>query len=133
MLIDFSDGFGDLYIDNEMPVYANYRMRLVSLYNNKGIDNQTLGDIALTRISSTSRYTKFRWSIIGSPYQDFIDEDIAGYYRLIIEGSNDRTNWDQFSAYPCKVRTQWDEAPAFRNTEYNSDNENNEQYVFYRS
>ena len=134
MVIDFSNGFGDLYIDNQMPTYVFYRMRLISLYNNKGLDNQAIGDIPLTWVDSTDRWTKFRWSIIGTPNEDITDEDIAGYYRLIIEGTDDKTgDWTQFSEYPTKVRTQWDENPVYKDTQYDSDNEDNEQYVYYRS
>ncbi len=134
MVLDLSNGYGDLYIDNQMPTYVFYRMRLVSLYNNKGIDNQALGEISLTRVGGTDRWTKFRWTIVGSPLYDIVDEDVAGYYRLIIEGTDDKTaGWTQFSEYPTKVKTQWNENPVYKDTEYNSDNEDNEQYVYYRS
>lgn len=134
MIIDFSAGSGDLYIDNEMPTYTFYRMRLISLYNNKGIDNQNLGEIPLTRIGGTDRWTGFTWTVIGTPYETMIEEDISGYYRLITEGTNNKTaGWTQFSEYICKVKTKWNQAPIYKDTEYNSDNEENEQYVYYRS
>lgn len=130
MVFDFSTTTGTIYIDGESDKYPYFRLRLVSMYNNKGLENNELATIALTIRPSTTRYTKFDYDFTGGPLEDIIDQDINGYYMAYFEGSADRVNWTQIAKYPSKVKTQFTENYP---QQYQSDNEDNEQYVYYRS
>ncbi len=128
MIFDFTTTSGDIYVDGELDTHPNYRLRLVSMYNNKGLENTVSGDIALTRLTGTSRYTHFSYDITGGPFQDVIDQDVDGYYMAYFEGGTHST-WVELAKYPAKIKTQFtgDYPP-----QYTSNNEDNEQYVYYR-
>jgi hypothetical protein len=128
MVFDFSTTSGVIYVDNQLPDLPDYRLLLVSLYNNKGLENTVLGEINLTRLTGTSRYSVFSWDIAGSPLADIIDQDINGYYTASFEGG-DRGAYTTLAQYPAKVKTLFTEAYP---PQYESNNEDNEQYVYYR-
>ena len=130
MVFDFSVTSGTIYVDGELDTYSNYRLRLVSMYNNKGLENSTLGSIDLTRLTGTSRYSVFSYDISGTDFADIVDQDANGYYMARFEGSNDLIDWTPIVEYPSKLKTQFTESYP---QQYESSNEDNEQYVYYRS
>lgn len=130
MVFDFSATRGTIYVDGQLATRTSYRLRLVSMYNNKGLENESLASIDLTRLTGTSRYSVFSYDILGTPLADIITQDVNGYYNAYFEGSDDLTNWDELAKYPAKLKTQFTENYP---QQYESSNEDNEQYVYYRS
>jgi hypothetical protein len=129
MVFDFSVTSGTIYVDGNLPTYDLYRLRLVSMYNNKGIEN-TIGEIQLTRLTGTTRYSVFTYDFTGGPIADTIDQDSNGYYMAYFEGAPPSRVFVELAKYPAKVKTQFTESYP---EQYVSPNEDNEQYVYYRS
>ena len=129
MVFDFSVTSGTIYVDSQLDTYDLYRLRLVSMYNNKGLEN-TEGTINLTRLTGTSRYSVFTYDITGSPFEDIVDQDGNGYYMAHFEGAPPDRVYVELAKYPAKVKTQFTESYP---QQYESPNEDNEQYVYYRS
>ena len=128
MVFDFSISRGNIYVDGQMDGYLRYRLRLVSLYNNKGLENTTLGEFELGRVSGTSRWTLFSYDFLGTPFEDVTNQDVDGYYMAYFEGEKFGL-WSTLAEYPAKVKTLFtDDYPQ----QYQSNNEDNEQYVYYR-
>ena len=129
MVFDFSTTRGNIYVDGEMDGYVRYRLRLVSLYNNKGLENTTLGEFDLGRVNGTSRWTLFSYDFLGTPFEDVVNQDVDGYYMAYFEGDSFGL-WTELAKYPAKVKTLFTgDYPQ----QYVSNNEDNEQYVYYRS
>ena len=131
MVFDFSATSGTIYVDSDLAVSNSYRLRLVSMYNNKGLENTTLGSIDLTRLTGTTRYSVFSYDITGTSFEDVVDQDVNGYYTAYFEGTNNGgATWKTLAKYPAKLKTTFTESYP---QQYESSNEDNEQYVYYRS
>jgi hypothetical protein len=128
MVFDFDSTRGNIYVDGKMDGFVRYRLKLVSLYNNKGLENTTLGEIALTRVNGTTRWTLFSYDFIGTPFEDITNQDANGYYMAYFEGEK-LGIWSTLAKYPAKVKTEFTESYP---QQYASPNEDNEQYVYYR-
>lgn len=132
MLFDFRTTLGTIYVDNELPRYAEYRMVFKSLYNNKGLKN-TERVIALDRIDVTkSRFSTFTYDFSLNPrLNDITTLDADGYYLVTFQGSEvGSPNWVDLAEYPCKIQTNYSDDEG---VQYESDNESNETFTYYRS
>ncbi len=130
MVFDFSQSLTALiYVDGELASYPSYNLVFESMYNNKVLFNSSL-PIELTRGVGSSRYTMFRYSIDSRDYPGIDTDDINGYYKAKFYGSGVGGPDILLAEYPAKIKNQFtDNYPQ----QYQSDNEDNEQYVYYRS
>lgn len=124
MVFDFSQSLsGTIYVDGELVTGTAYTLQLESMYNNEGLNNLST-PITLTRLTGTSRYSIFTYTLDPVTYPDFTTKDINGYYKAKFYAD------DILAAeYPAKVKNQFNDNYY---TQYDSDNEDNEQYVYYR-
>ena len=101
-------------------------MRLVSKYNNKPLINGEYDYITLDLIREGDGWTEFKTNPLDFAIQR--SNNIGGYYDLILEGFG--TAWRQYDNVLCKVKNRYDlNNPQI---DYTSDNENNEQFVYFR-
>jgi|DEB0MinimDraft_10_1074344.scaffolds.fasta_scaffold21571_2 hypothetical protein len=131
MVFDFRSTSGTIYVDTDLNRWSNYKMIITSLYNNKGINN-TIGDIPLTRSITpvSSRFTTFTFDFSGDPdLSGLVNLDVNGYYKVRFYG-DDGGRAEILATYPCKIITNYSDETYKR---YVSDNEDNEQYTYYKS
>lgn len=109
-----------IYVNRTMPEYDDYSFSLVSQYSNKDITEDFT-------ISFVDKNNYGDWSRVRFVVQS-LDEnsDYNGYYTLKVLGITNSLK-TPIETTLCKVKYVKDE-----NIEYVSDNENNEQYVYYR-
>lgn len=127
MLINLQNNPVTLYLQGLLPQYLSYRVKLTSRYNNQGI----LNDTSISGWAyAVSRGPRWYSVTITFDNLDLLDFDLEGYYDYKIEGSNDGSTWVNLETRLCKVINRWNE--TILDPVYTSDNENNEQYVYYR-
>ena len=101
-------------------------MRLVSKYNNEPLINGEYENISLDFVKQGDGWTQFTTQPLDFAIQR--SNNIGGYYDCILEGF--QTDWRQYDSVLCKVKNRYDlNNPQI---DYTSDNENNEQFVYFR-
>jgi len=128
MVINLQNTNDILYFRGSLTPYLEYRMRLVSKYNNKGILNDaivyTTNDyFPLTIVDDYDLWYSFSTDFSNT---DISNYDIGGYYDCIIEGSNDGSTWTEINRKLVRVFNNWT-----TDVSYTSNNENNEQFTYY--
>ena len=101
-------------------------MRLISKYNNKTLINGEYANIGLGLQYEGDGWTEFLTNPLDFAVQR--SNNIGGYYDCILEGYG--TAWREYDNVLCKVKNAYDLANP--QIDYTSDNENNEQYVYFR-
>jgi hypothetical protein len=126
MTIDVGNNVQGIPIYGSLPVAAGsedplYRLVFKSRYNNKEADftNTVLG---------VTRNDEYYTSILVS-FEANIPRDVEGYYNMTIQYNAIASTWTDWKTYLVKVtnRDFTGEDPI----SYQSDNENNEQIIFY--
>ena len=126
MTIDVGNNIQSISIYGSIPVAAGsespqYRLVFTSRYNNKEADF-TSTVIGLTR--NGDYYTN-----ILVQFDADIPRDVEGYYEMMIQYNAVASQWADWKSYLVKIKNgDFDgEIPI----SYQSDNENNEQIIFY--
>lgn len=142
MFLDINSTVVDLVTPiKSIPAVKLYGCRLVSKWNNKDIINDGSsypdGIIPVTVVETNDRWSKIRLDFVsaGLAIDGVVDKDLAGYYTFIFY-TNDGTEFDPYTEYDrflIKIDNDWNEDSASKDTEYISDNDTNEQYVYYRT
>ena len=132
MLINLQNTAFTLYLPGNCPLYTYYRFTLKSRYTNELINNDdvifnTSKYFPLTLITKNDTYTKFTSIFNNNDIRDF---DLEGFYDFILEGSNNNTTWIHLTTRISKVINKWNEINT--DTVYVSNNDTNEQFVYYR-
>lgn len=127
MLINLQNNPVTLYLQGFLPQYLSYRVKLTSKYNNEGILNNTSISGWAYAVSRNARFYS-----IGITFDnvDLQNLDLEGYYEYLIEGSSNGTTWVPLERRLCKVINRWNETVV--DPVYTSNNEDNQQYVYYR-
>lgn len=128
MTIDVGINVQSISVYGSLPVAAGsedplYRLVFTSRYNNKEADftNTVLG---------VTRNDEYYTSILVS-FEADIPRDVEGYYNMTIQYNAVASQWADWKSYLVKVvnRDFDGEIPI----SYQSDNENNEQIIFYEN
>lgn len=115
-----------VYFYGNYPKSTGWRMRLISKYNNKTLINGEYANIGLTFVKEGDGWTEFLTDPLDFSIQR--SNNIGGYYECILEGYT--TGWNEFDNILCKVKNSYDLSDP--QVDYLSDNENNEQYVYFK-
>lgn len=121
MTIDFSQTTGTLYFQGTRPSYTDWHITLEGRYSNNLLKfSASSTELALTVDEYKTNWFSFDWS---NSYNQNLD--IAGYYYLKLYG-------DDTLAFTRLVKvinsTGIEPEVAYAST----DNENNEQFIYYR-
>ena len=133
MLIDLSTTTGNMYFYKPQPVGTITHMLLTSTYSNKlilngvdiwGVQPFFTATVIPTIISDI--YWGVTWVYTNLDLQD---EDIGGYYKVELK---DNTSTTLYTTY-AKVTNDYEvRGIASGSVVYNSTNETNEQYTFFK-
>lgn len=135
MLFDLRDTAFTVYFDGNLNTGDTYyRLVLTSKYNNQSILNSAdTGDgqgFYLENGSFNERYSKFDVDFTNADLQTF---DIEGYYTWTVESSMDTMGpWTAIKSGLCKVINGSTESTNNKTVEWQSDDESNSAYVFYK-
>lgn len=130
MIINLQETDNMVYFRGTLTTYTSYWMKLKSKYSNKGILNDEViygsGNLfPLILVDRELDWYSFSVRFSNTEVDDF---DIGGYYDCIIYGSNDNGHTlTQINKKLCRVINNW---TTDRN--YISDNEENEQFTYFR-
>lgn len=110
-----------IYLHRNIPNADDYSFKLISKYSNEDITTQ----FNITYITQTEHNN---WSeILFAVYNLDPNKDYNGYYELQVGYLNPLGAFVMIESNLVKVKYQ-----TTSNTFYQSDNENNEQFVYYR-
>lgn len=110
----------ELHLDGILPTSTAVRVTLLSTYSNKEIWTQV-------EVDSFTAYDEWYTLDITNP-NDYTNKDVEGYYVLTVEYN--QTDWIELKRYLVKCINSADGNAT--PTSYVSDNENNEQIIFYQ-
>lgn len=126
MIVDLRNSANRVYFNGIKPKYSNVRLRLVSNYSNKEILNDTFGNIELDTLYEGEGWFSYKYSTDITPLQNV---ELNEYYTCILEESQLGTTWKQLQKVLCRVLNNFDKENP--DVVYNSNNENNEQYIYF--
>ena len=134
MLFDLTDSSFIVYFDGDLQTgNPFYRLVLTSRYNNQSILNSAdTGDgqgFDLENPVFNDRYSKFDVDFTNADLQTY---DIEGYYKWTVQSSADQVEWTDVKSGLCKVINGSTEATPNKTVEYQSNDETNSAYVFYK-
>ena len=126
MIVDLRNQGNRVYFNGILPKYFTARLRLVSRYSNKEIDNDEFGFIELTDDFEGEGWYSFRFLTNISSLQNI---ELNEYYDCIFECLDGVGNITYSEKNLCKVLNNFDS----RNPDvvYTSNNEDNEQYIYF--
>lgn len=126
MIVDFTNTSGKVYFNDFIEPYGYYRLILTSRYSNKKLKFSVNEYIKITLDSNYTKWCSF--DFIDLP-TDLTQNDIGGYYDVEVWGSNNDTTYTLLKKELGKVINNF---TAGITTSYVSDNENNEEHIYYR-
>ena len=137
MTIDLSTTTGLIYFlgaRNALVLSNPVRMCLYSRYSNKAILNGANINGAnpyfgLTPVFNFSNWHSYLWTYTNA---DLTTEDIEGYYWCEIDVNLTGTIWTNITRQLCKVVNQFNREAGGNSIEYQGNNENNEQIIYFR-
>jgi hypothetical protein len=125
MIVDFRNSANRVYFNGILPTYSTYMMRLVANYSNKEILNNSFGSVVLSGYSGGGDWFSFRYASDITPLQNV---ELNNYYTCELIGVSGSGNTETIiQKNLCKVLNNFDTT----NTNYISDNEDNEQYIYF--
>lgn len=124
MIVDLRNAGNLVYFNGTLPDYIGYRLRLVSRYSNKEIRNGG-GTIDLTLYQEETDWFSMKLGTIPTSF----NEEINDYYDCYLEGECETAPYQTIQKVLCKVINTFDSDNP--NVKYLSDNENNEQYIYF--
>ena len=110
-----------LPINGRMPANGGLRLSLKSLYSNRFLFKLVPYTI--------NQYSEWFIITFNNP-DDFTNQSVEGYYELILE-YYDNNSWYQFNNYLVKCSNSLNNLGVPKT--FISDNDDNENYVFYQS
>jgi len=125
MIVDLRNDSNRVYFNGILPSYPTYLMRLVAIYSNKEILNDTFGSIELTNLYEAEDWFSFNYLTNISSLQRV---ELNEYYTCKLIGL-DRGVETLIQENLCKVLNNFNTDDS--NTNYISDNEDNEQYIYF--
>lgn len=137
MTIDLSTTGGFVYVLGKINAFAltnPVRMCLYSRYSNKAILNGANISganpyFALAPLLNFSNWHSYVWTYTNLDLQT---EDIEGYYWCEIDVNLTGFVWTNITRQLCKVVNQFNREAGGNSIEYQGDNENNEQIIYFR-
>lgn len=129
MVINITTPYPLIVFAGELPAYSSYMMRLVSRYSGLPINNN-FRDINLDEVS---RGNNWFLMIATTSMFDLREREISGYYDCILIGKDELDREYTISTTLCKVLNQLDTLPNLYNVEYNSDNDDNQQFIWFNN
>jgi len=126
MIVDLRNQSNRVYFNGIIPKYNTARLRLVSRYSNKEIDNDEFGFIQLTDDFEGEGWYSFRFLTNIIPLQNI---ELNEYYDCIFECLDglDRITYTEKNL--CRVLNNFDSTNP--DVVYTSNNEDNEQYIYF--
>ena len=124
MIVDLRNTANRVYFNGIKPKHSNIRLRLVSNYSNKGILNDEFGNILLDNLYEGEGWFSYEYLTDITPLQN---KELNEYYDCILEQSLNGITWIEVQKVLCKVLNNFDDT----NVVYNSNNEDNEQYIYF--
>jgi hypothetical protein len=124
MLINFANTSGKVYFNEYSTPYTNYVLKLKSRYSNEYLIFGGNNYLSLTIDENYDEWCSFTFTIT----EDITNKDIGGYYDVELYGNNGGSDV-LLKTELAKVENNFTEGST---TSYVSDNDNNEQYVYYR-
>ena len=130
MTIDVGQSIQTLVFYGEIPDNTGtdpvgYRLRFVSRYSNKFVDKFDCNVISISKNEYRTEMT-VTFAISGS-----VEEDLEGYYKMLVEYNPTQELWSPWKNVLVKVLNG--DADFEEPIEYESDNENNEQIIYYEN
>jgi hypothetical protein len=125
MIVDLRNDSNRVYFNGILPSYPVYLMRLVAIYSNKEILNNTFGSIELTNLYEAEDWFSFNYLTNISSLQRV---ELNEYYTCQLIGL-DKGIETIIQENLCKVLNNFSIDDS--NTNYISDNEDNEQYIYF--
>ena len=127
MVINFNISRPKVYFTGDLPVYSSYKLSLVSKYSNLPLKNNS-SYFPLKYVTQGTDWFVFE---IAQTIQ-FEGEEINTYFDCILYGYDELDREYFIQKTLCKAFTEHaDEDSA--DVEYVSDNENNEQFIYYNN
>ena len=125
MVVNFKNTSGMLFFNDFITPYAYYRLKLKSRYSNEYLMMGVNDYLSLTIDENYDEWCSFDFTGLE---QNIPNKDIQGYYDVEVWGSNNNVDYTLLKKVLGKVINNF----TTTNNTYVSDNENNEQYVYYR-
>lgn len=125
MIVDLRNTSNKVYFNGVLPTYSSYRLKLVSRYSNKGLLNSDTTFINLTLHLVGDDWFSFGFNDPLTKYQGEMND----YYDCILYGIDELDREYEIQKVLCKVLNNF--VTDNPNVEYVSDNEDNEQYIYY--
>lgn len=132
MLITIKNSPSKVYFVGQAPIYSFYRMRLISRYSNQSIANNGAVWEGNNYFSLTLSDNQTEWYsfLVNWDEGQLEIRDLEGYYTAIFEYSNNKTSgYVEWERRLVKVVNEWDDNLY---TQYQSNNENNIQFINYQ-
>lgn len=129
MTLEIYSALENVYLRGIYTQYDEFFVTLISKYNNKGIDNTTYPTgykIPTTLITTGENWTEFELTF---PTEWAREVNLSGYYDFRLFGKQGNTT-SEVAKWLCKVVNAYES--NYSDTEYYSNNENNEQYVYFQ-
>lgn len=127
MIVDLRSSDNLVYFNGTLPDYSSYRLKLVSRYSHKGLLNTNTVFISLTLEEEESDWFAFGFNDPLTQYQGEMDD----YYDCILIGVDAVDRQFEIQKVLCKVLNNFNTDNP--NVEYISDNEDNEQFIYYNA
>jgi|VirMetMinimDraft_7_1064189.scaffolds.fasta_scaffold05434_6 hypothetical protein len=135
MIVDLRSQNNSVYFNGTIPElnvlgvpFTSFRLRLVSRYSNNEINNDTFGELL---VSPTIIGTDWFSVIYVTDITSLQNKELNTYYDCYFEGNLDRGSWQTIDKVLCKILNNFDTDKP--NTEYISNNEYNEQYIYFNN
>lgn len=125
MVVNFKNTSGMLFFNDYIVPYTYYRLKLKSRYSNEYLIMGVNDYLKLSIDENYETWCSFDFSDLD---ENTPNKDIQGYYDVEVWGSNDDVNYTLLKKVLGKVVNNF----TTTNNTYISDNEDNEQYVYYR-
>lgn len=126
MIVNLQNQANRVYFNGILPKYTTYRMRLVSKYSNKEIDNDEFGFINLTDLEQGEGWFSFTYDTDITSLQT---KELNEYYDCILEGVDINDSVFFIQKNLCKVLNNFNSDNP--DVVYTSNNEDNEQYIYF--
>ena len=125
MVINFKNTSGMVFFNDYVEPYGYYRLKLKSKYSNEYLKMGVNDYLSLSIDENYETWCSFDFSGLD---QNTPNKDIQGYYDIELYGSNDNIEYTLLKKVLGKVINNF----TTDNNTYISDNEDNEQFVYYR-
>jgi hypothetical protein len=125
MIVDLRNTSNLVYFNGTLPVYSSYKLKLVSRYSNKGLLNSDTAFIPLTLDTQETDWFAFGFNDPLTKYQGEMDD----YYDCILTGVDALDREFEIQKVLCKVLNNFN--TDHPDVNYVSDNEDNEQFIYY--